>query len=441
MPVSKGTLTPVAQSFPRIIHCIQFMKIWILQTGEPLHSDDFGLRPMRAINLTNALIEKGHHVTLWSSCFFHQKKCHRTNSFSQVYISPLLTILLIPSMGYKSNIGIDRLIDHFQLAFNLKRVLDSNSYELPDIAFIGYPPIEIASVMISWLKHRQVPTILDVKDLWPHIFVEAFPRLIRFPARIILDPYFRLAKQAIRNASVLTSMTNSYLDFILDFAMRKRSTFDTVLSLIPSHISTSDSELKEALKWWEYFGLDFSHSKRIVFVGSLSQAFSFTYIRDAIKMLRDANVPIEFVICGRGGDEVLIKHLFSDIPSVYFPGWISSSQICALMNRSFATIAPYKNTLNFTKNFPNKIIDSLGFGVPVITSLKGEVQRFIVENETGIFCNDDPQSWFNAFCSIYHDAKLRSKLSSNSLMEYNQRFTFSTVYGSFVKKMEDLVSA
>ena len=32
--------------------------VWILQTGEPLHIDKNFLRPMRAINLTNKLIEK-----------------------------------------------------------------------------------------------------------------------------------------------------------------------------------------------------------------------------------------------------------------------------------------------------------------------------------------------------------------------------------------------
>ena len=53
------------------------MKIWILQTGEPLHIDKSGLRPMRAMNLSNALIEKGHDVVLWSSDFDHFSKKHR----------------------------------------------------------------------------------------------------------------------------------------------------------------------------------------------------------------------------------------------------------------------------------------------------------------------------------------------------------------------------
>ena len=50
--------------------------IWIFQTGEPLQIDGADARPMRAINLSNSLINSGHEVVLWSSDFYHQKKEH-----------------------------------------------------------------------------------------------------------------------------------------------------------------------------------------------------------------------------------------------------------------------------------------------------------------------------------------------------------------------------
>ena len=49
------------------------MKIWIFQSGEPLHTDADNLRPMRAMNLANVLLDMGHEVVLWSSSFFHQE--------------------------------------------------------------------------------------------------------------------------------------------------------------------------------------------------------------------------------------------------------------------------------------------------------------------------------------------------------------------------------
>jgi ABC-type Zn uptake system ZnuABC Zn-binding protein ZnuA len=50
------------------------MIVWILQTGEPLHSYDGSPRSMRAMNFANALVNKGHDVILWSSGFLSSRK-------------------------------------------------------------------------------------------------------------------------------------------------------------------------------------------------------------------------------------------------------------------------------------------------------------------------------------------------------------------------------
>ena len=87
--------------------------VWIFQTGEPLQIDDVDSRPMRAINLSNSLIKKGHEVVLWSSDYFHQKKKHRYGEYQNIKVSDKLEIRLLSSRGYSRNIGLGRLIDHF----------------------------------------------------------------------------------------------------------------------------------------------------------------------------------------------------------------------------------------------------------------------------------------------------------------------------------------
>ena len=80
------------------------------------------------------------------------------------------------------------------MAWNLKALLKEEKI-LPDVAFIGYPPIEIAYVMCGWLKQRKVPILLDIKDLWPTIFITTLPKKIRLIAKIIFYPYFYLSKK------------------------------------------------------------------------------------------------------------------------------------------------------------------------------------------------------------------------------------------------------
>ena len=46
----------------------------------------------------------------------------------------------------------------------------------PDVVFIGYPPIEISYVMARWLYKQNIPYILDIKDQWPDLIIEIFPK-------------------------------------------------------------------------------------------------------------------------------------------------------------------------------------------------------------------------------------------------------------------------
>ena len=165
------------------------MKIWILQTGEPLHCDGGAPRPMRAMNLADALVASGHSVRLWSSAFYHQEKRHRAADFQSIDINSSLTIELVPSPGYRRNVGVDRLFDHAVLARNLKMKLRSISNdERPEVIFVGYPPIEVAAVMLRWARDHSIPSVIDVKDQWPALFVDAFPGALQSIARLMFAP-------------------------------------------------------------------------------------------------------------------------------------------------------------------------------------------------------------------------------------------------------------
>ena len=77
------------------------MRVWIFQTGEPLQIDPVGLRPMRAMNLSNALIEQGHEVVLWSSNFDHFSKTHRFKKEKEIQYSKNLKKSILYSRHQK----------------------------------------------------------------------------------------------------------------------------------------------------------------------------------------------------------------------------------------------------------------------------------------------------------------------------------------------------
>ena len=116
----------------------------------------------------------------------------------------------------------------------------------PDVAFIGYPLIEIAAVMTKWLAKKNVRCTLDVKDQWPTIFIDALPKL--------LQPVG----------------------------------------------TTSRQELDDAGRWWGEQGIQADRTSRFIFVGSHSVAFDVNSICAAAKLLQHQETPVQFAICGDG---------------------------------------------------------------------------------------------------------------------------------------------
>jgi glycosyltransferase involved in cell wall biosynthesis len=407
------------------------MKIWILQTGEPLHIDNDNPRPMRAMNLSNKLVAAGHSVVLWSSAFSHQGKRHRTSEYTVHKVDKNLEIRLIPSCGYQRHIGFARLIDHSQLAWNLKKLLKKEK-SVPDIAFIGYPPIETAAVMSKWLKARSVPMILDVKDLWPSMFIDALPSLLKPLAKITLYPYFYLAKRTIRDASSISSMAPLFLEWVLNFSNRIKTENDRVFRLTTPNDQISKEEALSATYWWEAQGVDLS-KPLVIFVGSFMSVFDFNPVIKAAENLDNC----QFVLCGSGDYIDSLKKKAGKMNNVYFPGWIDRSKIKVLAKNSLAALAPYKNIDNFMVNTPNKIVDALSLGLPILSPLRGEVKGLIDKYKIGFTYVDNLEK---CIMKLIKDEKLQIALSKNSITLYKEQFDFNQVYDDFVIHMEKMAN-
>jgi len=414
------------------------MNVWIFQTGEPLPLDA-NARPMRAINVANAMVESGHSVVLWSSAFYHQEKVHRCDGYKKIKVSSLLEVRLIPSPGYKKNIGFARFFDHIVLARNLKRLLASEKG--PDIAFVGYPPIESSSVMVHWLSGQGIPCVLDVKDQWPDFIVDALPDKIQSIGRMALYPYYYLAKRAMREATGLIAMADDFLAWALNFSGRDKGVNDRVVPLTALTCTAKIAELETARRWWDKKGVVDNGKTKIMFVGSHYPSLDFSPIFEAAKIFIDQGEECEFIICGHGELTESLMRKAEDFGSIFLPGWVDRPKIEELARMSTALIAPFKNIDCYTKSLPNKIIDALSLGLPILSPLSGEVNRLINAERVGlIYKQGSGVSLYDCISKLKSDKDLCKEVSKNSLNLYHKKFSYEIVYGGLVSHLESMVS-
>ena len=415
------------------------LRIWIFQTGEPIHSDNGSSRPMRAMNLADLLISRDHKVSIWTSAFYHQERIHRSHTYKVITINPSLDIHLIPSRGYAKNISLSRLFDHAILGFNLYRAL-RRQLVLPDIGFVGYPPIEFALFAVMWLKKRNVPVLVDCKDQWPQIFVNSVPWTLKPLAILLLAPYFLMGKKTLQNASGISSISLSFLEWALSYADRPLGEFDSVFPLAPIKGVLSSEMTIEAEAWWGDRGISNAYTVRFIFVGSLSQAFNFKPILIAAKLAIDRGLDWQFVICGAGEQIDYLRLQSKSLGNVILPGWINRAQYEALAIKSTAALAPYRDLSDFRMSIPNKILDYLSFGLPIISPLKGEVESLIRDEGLGLYYEDDigSESCFDCLFEIATKPKLRKEISDRAQYVFQHSFDGNIVYEKFANKLEYL---
>ena len=104
---------------------------------------------------------------------------------------------------------------------------------------------------------------------------------------------------------------------------------------------------------------------------------------------------------------------------------------------SDAAIAPYKNKSDFTISIPNKVIDSLMLGLPLLSSLEGEVEALIKKYNIGYFYNESiPLS--DCIKKMKSMDISENHLSKNAKDLYCSKFEFNKVYDSLALHIERL---
>lgn len=414
--------------------------MWILQTGEPLHVDSGAPRPMRAMNLANSLVLDGHNVTLFSSAFNHTDKIHRTRQYSEIDINDHLQIRLIPSPGYAKHQGLARLYDHAIMAKNLAKHLEKTT-DTPDVAFVGYPPIEVAYVMTKWLKARGVPHLLDVKDQWPHIFVDSMPTLLKPIARVAFAPYFYLGRNAMVSADGLTAMAEDFLAWSVRFAGRQANANDKVVPLTTPKTLFTCEQKTTARTFWQKQGLDLDN-KRVVFAGTITASFEMGPVVEAARYFAEqgakGGISCDFVFCGDGPLLPTWKRLFAGLDNVYFPGWVDKVQSETVFEEAIASLVPLRNIPNYVGNVPNKVVDALANAKPILSALKGAVERLIKQDGVGLYYGDEERTLARCIECLLTDVALAERIKKNAKTVYFERYEFEAVYGGLVKHLKQL---
>lgn len=409
------------------------MRIWILEIGEPLPIEK-DARLYRYGQFSRALAARGHEVTWWTSTFSHAPREFVASGDKDEVVAGV-TMRLIHGPGYNGSVSFGRIRHQRHFAAEFLRRADSAPK--PDIILCPVPTIEGAGAGVRWGKIHGVPVVVDIRDLWPDEFVDLAPEVLRPVARLLLAPLYGKMRSICAEATCLTGVSESYLDYALQFAGRDRGKRDFVFPLGYSAEPVSEAKMAEAREWR---GASSIRPGRftLCFFGTMGNYFSLETVIEAVAQLR-RELPIQAVLAGTGFNRDRYIAMASGMDEVVFPGWLTAPQIAAVMEESKAGLAPYKRGARMS--LPNKPFEYFSGGLPVISSVVGELEAVIRENECGVsYTPESVPELCAAIRSLYHDEDRRARMGGNARTVLRTRFSTETIFENVSARLENLAA-
>ena len=417
-------------------------RAWVVCSGEPLPIDPGTPRLLRAGLLCRHLEAAGWEVDFWTASFDHTRKSHRypDREVRTVPVAPRFRIHLLPSRGYRRNVSVERILDHRDAARAFAEA--APLHPRPDVIVASMPTIDLAHAASRFAQERRIPSIVDLRDLWPEIFYLGRPAPLRWLVQALSAPWSRLLDETLRRADAVVGITDAFVEWGLVRAGRQRRPgVDVGLPLgYPAPGPETAEEERERSRLVDA-GVLRPDLFQVAFLGTLSTRTDMDTLCLGARMAARNGTPVHLVVAGTGEESArLVKTYGSD--RIRFLGWVGQATLRAVLATSKAGIVPYRNTLDFRMSIPNKAIEYLSAGLPVMTSLEGTLRDLVEGNRVGLtYREGDPASLASALGTIAGNETARCAMSREARRVFQERFSLDVVFATYQRLIERLASA
>ena len=405
------------------------MNIWTISLFDPTPYDNVG--DLRFIQIAKAANRAGHRVTHFTSTFRHASKQHRFDRSKTIEENGNYAIEYIYSKGYRKNISLERIRAHTDFADKLMQELKKRPK--PDAVFISMPPLRSAEAVTGWASDENIPVFVDIIDPWPDSFIKDVPSLLKPLARFAIRPFYRKLERILDNSTVVTSISNGYLEWAKSRCSGIKQTACFYPALDLDEIQTKLRRLSETEQRNEKV-------LRLVYVGSLGSSYDIPAIVKSAAIL-DKKHPgkTEFVIAGAGPQAKIVNEYEKKLTNLKYLGRISDEELMRQYYLSDLGLLQHKN--NLTQTVTYKLFSYLSAGLPILNSLQSEMVEIIETNRVGLNnMNGDVDSLVSNIESFLFNREMLIRYKNNAVALTRKKGDSVKVYAELINMLESAMA-
>lgn len=404
------------------------MNIHIINPYGTLPSE--GWRKYRANIVAEQLAASNHNVTLWISNIDHRSKKPRTRVFTNQVINDNLQINIIPSVEYKSNASLGRILYERRFASNVRSEFKKNNL-FCDCIIVSDPCLFYGDIINDIVSKSESKLIIDVLDIWPEVFITLFPKKLRTIVDFMFKPLYVLRDFMYRKSDGIIAVTPDYMQNALIKVKNKPSQVVYIgIDFNEIHsISTTDINI----------GIEKSDNEKwIIYAGTLGLNYDIQTIMDFADLIEKSSLQFKLIIAGDGPmREFIVKTIDSKIltKTVYL-GRLDIVNLNFLYSKCDIALSTYLETS--TVSMPVKAFDYIAYGLPMINSLERELGSLVTNKRIGLqYTPQNANSLFKQTQKLLSDKKLYNELKQNAL-DLSKEFSIDNQYVKYVEFVEEI---
>jgi glycosyltransferase involved in cell wall biosynthesis len=222
-------------------------------------------------------------------------------------------------------------------------------------------------------KMCQVKTVFDLSDFFPSS-VLAYPDAQGAKGKLIYDLATVITNANIRMVDLCTACSTALGDYAKCISPK------TKVESLPNGVDTRVFTPRKPSRRLEgSLGLD---GEILTFVGSIESWLDFDLVLEALGLLKKEGVKVHLLIIGRSIYSTSNQNLMRKIrdcgleDQVHFLGYQPYETVPEFINLSCGGLIPFRSDNLLTRMaFPNKLLEYLACGKPVLAPAIGDMKR------------------------------------------------------------------
>lgn len=332
----------------------------------------------------------------------------------------------VPLIINHSRKAVERIANF--LSFSFSALSATRVIKGADAVYVYATPATAAIPAQIWKSLLGVPYVLHVQDLWPESVTDSGMMgqgKINRAAKSLLDPWLR---RLYGNAEKLIAISPGMQKLLID---RGNAANRCAVVYNWAHEDWIETKTPETFT---------EHGLRLLYAGNLGPMQDLETLIEAAKIIGSAP-GFKLQIAGNGILEDQLKQSAQGLTNTEFLGRLPREEISKVYLTSDFQLVTLKDIPIFRTTVPSKLQASLAAGVPVITTVKGDVADLIQQYNAGIVAEpEDYESLANAIKrALEMSATERAAMGANARKLYIQEMSQASGTAEIVKIFDNVI--